>query len=913
MKQQIRSTTLLCLLILLYAGRCYGEDLKVTGGSSPDDYEYTGEVLTIKSGTPITISGTTTAGRIVIAADVTANVTVDGVSIKPERPNENPAIDISRTATLNLTLKGKNTLQPGIATDKSALHVPTGATLVIQGEGELTAIGNGSCAGIGGNDGESAGIITIESGKITAKGDNRGAGIGGGWFGAAGNITIHGGTIDATGGGYNSNGGAGIGSGHDSSGNNGSITITGGNITATGGWGTACIGGGTQSPAGTITISGGVITALKTTVSEMYSGRIGGGDISITGGEITITGNPVIKTGAINTTNTTKGGGILFIGNDATKIKQGKVYGNTTAPDGYTVEEKETLTIPEGASLTVAEGSTLVNKGTIKTEGNGAITNNGAIHNTGTLPETINGKPAKKELKADMIATISDVVYIGIAITPTVSITDNDTPLKVDEDYTLACSDNINAGTAKATIAPKGDKYFGDPIEKTFTITEAPLTVTPEAGQFHYQDENNIYPVYTYSGNVNGETPGFTNNLEWGDDGYIKQGSLALADNITGKFKASNYTLTVVETAFTPIAEDIAKKEAALETEGGSSKVGEWYTGNVIIKAPTDFNIKQTGVTELRSTDDWTATSLTFDREGKYTVTYQLKRDGRDNPLAEKTVDINLDKSVPTIGQPVKGADGKSFSLEVGDAYSGIATIAYNLNSAGETTDNGFTQGDKSYTLSLTSLDYGTHSITVTVTDMAGHSTTDTRSIELKEPEQPEQPGKPENPDQPGVKPDPIYYTVTLPAVEGATTDPVAGEYQVESWSSFRFYLTLDSDYSQAEPVVTTDRGETLIPRTSDGAYIVKFVRDDVAISIDGIVKNPDPVANEELQTEGIRIYAGGGYLHIQTPKPEKVYIFTPDGRLKTILSVTDSGERIALPKGVYFVKAGERVYKTVL
>ena len=141
----------------------------------------------------------------------------------------------------------------------------------------------------------------------------------------------------------------------------------------------------------------------------------------------------------------------------------------------------------------------------------------------------------------------------------------------------------------------------------------------------------------------------------------------------------------------------------------------------------------------------------------------------------------------------------------------------------------------------------------------------------------------------------------------------MAGEYQVESWSSFRFYLTLDSDYSQEEPVVTTDRGETLIPRTSDGAYVVKYVRDDVAISIDGIVKNPDPVANEELQTEGIRIYAGGGYLHIQTPKPEKVYIFTPDGRLKTMLSVTDSGERIALPKGVYFVKAGERIYKTVL
>lgn len=159
----------------------------------------------------------------------------------------------------------------------------------------------------------------------------------------------------------------------------------------------------------------------------------------------------------------------------------------------------------------------------------------------------------------------------------------------------------------------------------------------------------------------------------------------------------------------------------------------------------------------------------------------------------------------------------------------------------------------------------------------------------------------------------PVYYTVSLPAVDGVITDPVAGEYSVEAWSSFRFYLTLDKEYDQSVPVVTTDRFETITPRSSDGAYIVKYVRNDVEISIDGIVKNPDPVANEELQTEGIRIYAGGGYLHIQTSKPEKVYIFTPDGRLKTILPVTDSGERIALPKGVYFVKAGERVYKTVL
>ncbi|WP_287331563.1 GLUG motif-containing protein, partial [Parabacteroides sp.] len=54
--------------------------------------------------------------------------------------------------------------------------------------------------------------------------------------------------------------------------------------------------------------------------------------------------------------------------------------------------------------------------------------------------------------------------------------------------------------------------------------------------------------------------------------------------------------------------------------------------------------------------------------------------------------------------------------------------------------------------------------------------------------------------------PAPIYYSVFLPSVEGAVTDPVAGTYDVESWSTFRFYLTIDTAYSQSQPVVTTSR-----------------------------------------------------------------------------------------------------------
>lgn len=159
----------------------------------------------------------------------------------------------------------------------------------------------------------------------------------------------------------------------------------------------------------------------------------------------------------------------------------------------------------------------------------------------------------------------------------------------------------------------------------------------------------------------------------------------------------------------------------------------------------------------------------------------------------------------------------------------------------------------------------------------------------------------------------PVYYTVTLPRVEGVTTDPIAGNYEVEAWDSFRFYLTLDKEYDLSKPVLTTDRGETIQPRTSDGAYIIKYVRQPIVIKIDGVMKNPDPVANETVETNGIKIYAANGYLHIQTPQPEQIHIFTPDGRLLKAFRTSGDEERIALPKGIYLIRTANQGVKVVL
>ena len=166
--------------------------------------------------------------------------------------------------------------------------------------------------------------------------------------------------------------------------------------------------------------------------------------------------------------------------------------------------------------------------------------------------------------------------------------------------------------------------------------------------------------------------------------------------------------------------------------------------------------------------------------------------------------------------------------------------------------------------------------------------------------------------------PAPIYYSVFLPSVEGAVTDPVAGTYDVESWSTFRFYLTIDTAYSQSQPVVTTSRGETLQPRTSDGAYLLKYVRTDVEVYIDGILLNPPPVANEPIRAAAPEpeIWSEDACLCIRLPEgllTSPVRIFTAEGRLLDSFRSTPGLNRRQLPTGIYIVQVGKTARKVAV
>lgn len=250
------------LLVELPAAAETAGAFTVTGGTSGTDYTYSGNQLTVLTGTPLTIKNTdpstATEDRIFVNDGVNANITLAGVNIKCSSLFYS-AFQIYGSGAENITVtlaeNTENTLKSG---GNCAGLQKDGADskLTIGGKGTLRATGGSNGAGIGGGSGNSGSNITITDGTIFATGGAGAAGIGGGCKAAGSNITISGGIVTATGveNHYNHNGwveiyteGAGIGGGYNADGSN--IVITGGSVKAVCASTAHPIGGGTDGYA----------------------------------------------------------------------------------------------------------------------------------------------------------------------------------------------------------------------------------------------------------------------------------------------------------------------------------------------------------------------------------------------------------------------------------------------------------------------------------------------------------------------------------------------------------------------------------------------------------------------------------------------------------------------------------------
>ena len=319
-----------------------------------EPYNIATSPLTINNGNLITYDNGTITGEVsstaeqLIIDDVTVDLTIENLSITIIGTGGNMSgITLKNNATLNLTVKGTNTLTG--AYGGAGIDVPQGCTLNITAAstGTLTATGGNSYGG-GAGIGAVGNQWTVGTSTVTQ---------------SVGTIRIAGGTIIATGGtSYNYGSGvmgaAGIGGSPDST--TGNIFISGGTVTAAGGCSAAGIGGGFCGCVESITITGGIVTATAGDNGSAIGCGCNGKTSQLSCGTIGINGGTVAANGNIGYGKSIGGlsysGGEVSVGSGAgVTIENGVIFPST---EGATSSYPLSITIYDGRlTSTIANAS----------------------------------------------------------------------------------------------------------------------------------------------------------------------------------------------------------------------------------------------------------------------------------------------------------------------------------------------------------------------------------------------------------------------------------------------------------------------------------------------------------------------------------------------------------------------------
>lgn len=870
-------------------------------GRAETSYDVTNGNVEITETGDYKITGTTSSNTVVInASGQEVNITISELNIDVNKTNEACAFNI-QAGTVNLTLEGKNVLKSG--SHYAGLQVPGGSTLTIKGDGELNATGGSDGAGIGGKDYSSVGTIIITGGTVTATGGYSGAGIGGGHSGAGGTVIITGGTINTN--------GIGPGIFNNSSGTfstkNGNAFIIAGGISDNSAdkkkdWQGVIFDGNKGYIYGnpTIKTDAEIPPGKKLIINEGQELVFAEGVILTNNG--VIEGSENIKLAVTYHSNDENSSSFK---DDNAKYESAPSYTNFTHKY-YSIEgwyDKAS----KGQKVEKITGSIDLYANWIKNE----------IKLEQSLP-ALEGTYGKEIEKYDLSQLLSEDSYkdkisyeltgesYGLSIsenqiigTPNKAIANNSTITitisSTDCKEKVAASIPVNIAKGKSSIdnftAISNSTYSGNAVDITAPnvknengnkIEDAIVSLS-----YQIKTDNGLYEQTTADNSGasgEGEAPKYAGEYKViasfaGNDNYA-----AAEVNQTAEFIIKKAELTV-----TPLSDQIV-----FQNEKESFKPKYKVTGAVNNEEPLfngDLKLDDDGKTIVN--DDLTLNDP-FDKNYSMTIIENVTVTILDNTVANEkivlsgTADENAYIDQVTITAPdgfliklvssaqTKAVDGydKSFIWD----QIGTFDIDYKLK---RIDDN---QESDSYT------------ITVTV------------KKKNEEPEEPVNPPvEPEKPIEPTV-----YHTVTLPSVDGATTDPAAGDHKVEAWGSFRFRLTLDKDYDLSKPVVTTDYGAVIASQGEDGVYVINFVNRSFEIRIDEVVKNPDPVANAEIQS-GIKVWANNRRLFIRTDRPEEVSVYTFSGQLQKKFR-SEVGDRfISLPSGTYIVLIGDKRFKVIL
>ena len=431
-------------------------------------------------------------------------------------------------------------------------------------------------------------------------------------------------------------------------------------------------------------------------------------------------------------------------------------------------------------------------------------------------------------------------------------------PMKPDKGITISggTGDNLNCQTE--------DEAASKPFDGTIGKDDATTTVKSLEVSGDVKDATLTLSNVSVSG---GNTP--TDNKTTIKDGANVTIKLE-GNNILGNLTVDGGTSLILHSEAGATLTNTKIENAGTFIDSTATVTTVTGDGALDIKAYVDGggSVKQnTTVNLTASTNDKAGTtSFTWQKknaDGTYTDVVTTKYDESGNPVS-KAVN-NLSAGITDTYNPATSATGST---------------DYRCLISREVTTGGESGGSKTATTLLS-----TKSEIVTVTPKSDPDPN---------------PGDDDNDPSPTV-----YYTVTLPTLTGATTDPKAGGYDVESWGSFGFFLTLEKDYDQSKPIVTTSDGKTITPRTSDGKYVISSIRSDLSVSISGIVKN-NATGNDDITTPLTRVWGSRGTLHVSQPVEAEVMVYTFGGALLKSALLPAGDMQMAILAGSYVVVAGK-------
>ena len=253
-------------------------------------------------------------------------------------------------------------------------------------------------------------------------------------------------------------------------------------------------------------------------------------------------------------------------------------YNGSAQTPTVTVMDR-TTTLVSGTDYTVAYSNN-INAGTATV----TITGQGNYTGTKSANFTINPKNASNLT----INAISAVTYNGSAQTPAVTVRDGSTTLTNGTHYTVAYSNNTNAGTATVTITGMGN--YTSTKNANFTINKAPLTITAKS---YTITEGDPLPSFecTYSGFKNGDTESVLTTLPTITCDATDSETAGEYDITPSGAAATNYSFNYVKGTLT--INEVESVTIAMKTGSGA--------GRTMIGYSSQYSLDFTGINDVRA------------------------------------------------------------------------------------------------------------------------------------------------------------------------------------------------------------------------------------------------------------------------------------------------------------------------